>query len=266
MVKTVLLGASAVLLSAPALFGQDRNDRWLRECEDGSSRYERHCELREYTVNPRSGALRVDAGPNGSIRVTAGQGAGIRVIARVQAQARSVGEAREIALEVEVVRADGDIRSSGPRLSGRGRSWSVSYDITAPANTSLRLYSTNGGLTVEGIGGELDLRTTNGGIRLGSVSGPVDAEATNGGVSATLEGRTAANPIELQTTNGGIQLTVPEGFSAQLEASTTNGGIDVDFPITVRGRIGRTISSRLGDGGPLVRLRTTNGSISIRRP
>lgn len=266
MLRTIVFASTTLTLASTlALHAQDPEDRWLQECRERSSRYERHCEVREYTVATRDGALRVDASPNGSVRVTAGTGATVRVVARVQTQAPSESEAREIAAEVEVVRSDGDIRSDGPRLGSR-RSWSVSYDIYAPAGTDLRLSSTNGGLVVEGISGELDLRTTNGGIRLSSVRGPVNAETTNGPVAVILQGRTPSSRLDLETTNGGIELTVPEGYSAQLEASTTNGGIDVDFPVMVRGRIGRSISARLGDGGPVVRLRTTNGSISIRRP
>jgi hypothetical protein len=38
----------------------------------------------------------------------------------------------------------------------------------------------------------------------------------------------------------------------------------IDFPITVTGRIGREITTNLGQGGPLVRAVTTNGSVAIR--
>ncbi len=37
---------------------------------------------------------------------------------------------------------------------------------------------------------------------------------------------------------------------ASLETGTTNGGIDIDFPVTVRGRIGRRVTTELGRGDP----------------
>mgnify|MGYP000361465391 CR=1 FL=1 len=44
-----------------------------------------------------------------------------------------------------------------------------------------------------------------------------------------------------------------------------NGGIDLDFPVRVQGRIGRRLSTTLGDGGPRVRVITTNGGVQIVR-
>ena len=69
--------------------------------------------------------------------------------------------------------------------------------------------------------------------------------------------------MDVETTNGGVELVVPEGFNADLETGTVNGGIDIDFPITVQGRIGRRINTTLGAGGPLVRVMTTNGGVTI---
>ena len=46
-----------------------------------------------------------------------------------------------------------------------------------------------------------------------------------------------------------------------------NGGLRIDFPITVQGELTsrRGISTTLGSGGPLVRVRTTNGGVKINR-
>jgi hypothetical protein len=35
--------------------------------------------------------------------------------------------------------------------------------------------------------------------------------------------------------------------------------------VTVQGRIGRSVSTTLGNGGPLVRARTTNGGVRVSR-
>ena len=53
------------------------------------------------------------------------------------------------------------------------------------------------------------------------------------------------------------------GYNARLETGTVNGGMTVDFPVTVRGRIGRRVETQLGSGGPLVRAITTNGGVKI---
>ena len=89
---------------------------------------------------------------------------------------------------------------------------------------------------------------------------------TNGGVDATLAGNTWDGAgLDLRTTNGGVRLRVPDDYSARLETGTVNGGIDIDFPVTVQGRIGREFSTTLGNGGPLVRAATTNGHVKVSR-
>ena len=57
-------------------------------------------------------------------------------------------------------------------------------------------------------------------------------------------------------------------MNAELKAHTTNGHIQTDVPITVQGELRssrRDIDGKLGNGGPLIELRTTNGGITISR-
>jgi hypothetical protein len=41
--------------------------------------------------------------------------------------------------------------------------------------------------------------------------------------------------------------------------------VNIDFPVTVYGRIGRSFSSDIGGGGPTLRVQTSNGGIKISR-
>jgi len=52
--------------------------------------------------------------------------------------------------------------------------------ITVPTDTSLNLKSHNGGITVEGVHGEIDASSFNGQITLANISGTVVANAFNG--------------------------------------------------------------------------------------
>lgn len=256
--------AFAALLVVSPLAAQESTQEWARECDIGNRRSESHCEVREYTIEA-TGSLRVDAAPNGGIRVYAWDRNEVKVVAKVGAWDDTIEEARELAASVKVEAGKGDIRASGPRTRGR-RGWFVEYEIWTPGRTDLRLSSTNGGLEVEGISGRLNLETTNGGIHLDAVSGDVDAETTNGGINVMLDGRQWEGAgLRARTTNGSVRVHVPEGFNADLEASTTNGGMDFEFPVTVQGRLHHRIRTKLGDGGPLLSLSTTNGSVAVRR-
>ena len=261
--RNILLPLLALGLAAPLAAQRSSRDS-DRDCDDYNDWGERFCEVREYTLKG-SGSLRVDANPNGGITVIGWNKNEVKVVARVSTWARTEEEAKDIATQVKVEASDAEIRTTGPNLRNH-RGWSVSYEIWAPAKTDLRLSSTNGGLDVEGIQGRLNLETTNGGITLLAVSGDVNAETTNGGITVDLEGRRWEGAgLSAVTTNGGVRLTVPDGFNADLEAATTNGGMEFEFPVTIQGRLNKRITTKLGEGGPPIRVETTNGGVTVRR-
>jgi hypothetical protein len=252
----------AALLVAPGAVAQERT-----ECDDrwgGWRGPNAHvCEVRELTV-PAGGALSVDAGQNGSIRVTGENRRDVQVRAEVHAWGYDETEAQRIASAVNV-RSDGVLRADGPDQRGRS-GWSVSYEIIAPRDIDLTLETHNGGIAVAAVRGDLSLKAQNGGLRLDGVAGNVRGRTTNGGVEAELTGDTwEGTGLDLETTNGAVRLRIPQDYSARLETGTVNGGIDIDFPVTVQGRLGREFSTTLGGGGPLVRAETTNGQVRISR-
>ena len=53
-----------------------------------------------------------------------------------------------------------------------------------------------------------------------------------------------------------VKLTVPSNYSAELETGTLHGGFQIDFPITVSGRLSRHLTTMLGAGGPKIRAMT----------
>jgi hypothetical protein len=253
------------LLAASALDAQERI-----ECDDawgwsgwGRGPVGRVCEIRELTV-PASGTLSVDAGQNGSIRVTGERRRDAHVRARVQAWGVDEADAERVAAAV-TIRSDGVLRAEGPDRGGR-TGWSVTFEVLAPLETDLALETKNGSIAVSQVRGDLQLEAVNGSINLDSVAGNVRGRTTNGGVDANLAGATWEGAgLDLRTTNGGVRLRLPDDYSARLEATTVHGGVDIDFPVTVQGRMGRELSTTLGDGGPLLRVATTNGGVRVSR-
>ncbi len=260
--KVGLVGAALLVASVGnAQTGCDDRDNFNWGWRGGPRAHV--CEVRELTV-PGRGALTVDAGPNGSIDVTGDNRRDVQVRAIVQAWAHDEAEAKRIASAVNV-RSDGVIRAEGPSREGRS-GWSVSYEVLAPRQIDLTLETHNGSISVAEVRGDLNFLAHNGGIRIEGVAGNVRGRTTNGGVDARLTGDTwEGEGLDLRTTNGGVRLRLPEDYSARLETGTVNGGIDVDFPVTVQGRIGREFSTTLGDGGPLLRAATTNGQVRVSR-
>jgi hypothetical protein len=235
-----------------------RNTNW-----DSDS--EQHCEVRESTMG--AGALDVDAGQNGGIVVEAWDRNEIRVRAVVHGSARTKERARDIVGQVQVQAGGGRVYATGPSLERR-ESWSVSYRINVPRKNDLDLHANNGGITIDGVSGNMRFDTTNGGVRLQDVGGRVNGETRNGGLNVTLNGdRWDGEGLDVETSNGGVTLNLPDNYNAELETRTVNGGFHIDFPITVQGDLTgrRGLNTTLGSGGPLVRVRTTNGGVRISR-
>lgn len=258
--------ALVVILSAGAAHAQSRDaQRWLDDCRSGRWNRDRdhYCDVREQTIAARS-QLRVDGRSNGGIDVIGSDRTDILVISKIETQAESASAAKDIADRIRIEIGD-DIRAEGPSTRWRS-SWSVSYEIHVPRKMNLDLVATNGGLSVEHVDGRIELETTNGGISLTGVSGDVRGTTSNGGVDVVLDGdRWVGHGLDVSTTNGGIELAIPASYNARLETGTVNGGMEIGFPITVQGRINRRLATQLGDGGPLVRVTTTNGGVVLRR-
>ena len=208
----------------------------------------------------------VDPGQNGSIRVHASDQPDVLVKACIQTWAPSDSEARDLALRVRITKGAGHIEASGPQEGGSGSNWSVSYEIWMPSNSAVKLDAYNGSISVEGVQGRIRFHTLNGSVKLSDVSGDVEGETTNGSLAVSVTDRDhPPHGLRLETTNGSVNLELPQQLSAQVQASTVNGTIRTDFPITVKGEIGKQVSFTLGAGGPEIEAKTVNGSIHIAR-
>ena len=226
----------------------------------------RHSEVRDFSV-PASGAtITVDASPNGGIKVQGEARGDVQGQACVSASAETEDQARALAQRVEVMATADRISATGPQTQGRRENWQVSYRLTVPNRTSLSLRSSNGGIALSDVDGDIEFRTVNGGVSLTRIAGNVRGRTNNGGVDVDLEGSTwNGTGLDVETQNGGVRMSIPSNYSARLETGTVNGRLNIDFPVTVQGRIGRSIEAQLGSGGPLVRVRTSNGGVNIRK-
>jgi hypothetical protein len=233
-------------------------DRWTSDRDRFA-----HCETREETF-AGSGLLDVDGSRNGGIRVRGWNRNEVRVISRITAYSTTEARARSLADDIRI-ETGVRIRATGP-VSSRNEHWSVSYEIDVPRDGRLALTTNNGGISIEDFRGVARFTARNGGVTLTDVNGDIRGATTNGGLNIRLSGDRWEGPgLDVDTRNGGVRLTVPDGYSAELETGTVNGRVRVDFPITIRGAIGREIRTTLGSGGALVRAMTKNGGINIER-
>lgn len=225
---------------------------------------------------------------NGHVYVETWNRDEVLVSATKRVRARDGGDVLDVLREIEVRLSETaggvTIESALPRGGWRrGISASVEYELKVPASVSLDLKSTNGKIEVEGVNGEARLRTTNGGIRaarLGGrldaettngkiealeVAGPLMAETTNGAIEAELTAGTLTEDVELTTTNGSVSLTLAASVAARIDARADNGSVKSDLALgTIHHEKRNALAGVLNGGGPTIRVRTSNGSISLR--
>ncbi len=255
----------------------DGRETWTRNGET----WHRACEVRTLSFEPQGNAVRVDASLNGGISVRAGADEGITVHARIVAASREEGAAQDLLQEISVERIDGVFVSNGPELEGDEAWWSVSFRVEAPKYSDLDLKSFNGGITIDGIEGELKASTMNGGIEVrdcagsiiastvnGGVSaidvvGAVAAESTNGGVSVALS-EAPTEPVLARSTNGSVSLKLPAGTQGAFSVSTRIGNLSVDAPGNRHSETGGEVSFEIGEGGPSIEAATEHGQVSVQ--
>ena len=269
LTHTALICA-ALCLAASAGFAQADNSRYSLSCRnqdnynDDDSRA-RHCEVKEQTLSATGGALNVDGRQNGGISVKGWERNDILVRYRIQTQAATQTEADNLASQVRVTTAGGQVRAEGPEQMNKAH-WDVSYEIFVPRQSNLSLRTHNGGIGISGVRGQIDFEATNGGVSLKQLGGNVKGETVNGGLSVELTGGTwDGEGLNVKTTNGGLSVSVPDNYSAHLDTGTVNGGFSVSPSIAEVARGTRQLSLNLGSGGTNLRIYTTNGGVSIRR-
>ncbi|MCC7242996.1 MAG: DUF4097 family beta strand repeat protein [Acidobacteria bacterium] len=151
--------------------------------------------------------------------------------------------------------------------------------------------SGDGSITANRVSGEIEIRTADGAIRLEQAAGRLQLDTDDGSITvegepAVLRAKTADGAIrvrlrdettmadawDLSTRDGSVTLTLPALFNAQIDAETRDGSVRSSHPgLTIEPGDGerrsapREVRARMGDGGPVLKVRTGDGSIRFER-
>lgn len=191
---------------------------------------------------------------------------------------------KEVKIEVEATANSISVNTIFPK--GKNIRVSVNYEVKVPQGVNLgKVRSTNGSVYITGPVGHTNASTTNGRIELDGAKGTISLSSTNGRIEAVnirgeldvdttngtivLEMLSFEDTIKARTTNGSITLRIGslEKVNADFSARTVNGSISLDLPITLKSmkKSRRSLEGQIGQGGPEILLRTTNGSIKITK-
>ncbi|HLP07544.1 MAG TPA: DUF4097 family beta strand repeat-containing protein [Opitutaceae bacterium] len=208
---------------------------------------------------------------NGPIRVETWDKPEVRLVAVKSAR----NEADLKALDVQIDATETRFAAKSVYLEKDG-SWikkftntgEVRYTLTVPHTATLRRIETmNGPVEIANVHSRVTAKSMNGRVDARGLRDEVQLTSVNGEVSAEFDAVAPRQDIVLETVNGGISLRLPATAGAELTASTVNGSISTDFGPPPRSEqwIGQKLETTIGDGAARVRLKTTNGSIEIRK-
>lgn len=171
----------------------------------------------------------------------------------------------EIDGSVDLATSGGRIRlqqSSGP-VTAATSGGSIQFESVAGA---VEARTSGGRIRIGEAGATVSAATSGGSIEVGRAAGAVQAQTSGGSVEVSLAGQTDADS-ELRTSGGSVTVYLPDGFQADLSAKSFGGGVTSDFPELVvdNSAGGGELEQSLNGGGPDLLLRTSGGSIRIRR-
>jgi hypothetical protein len=157
-------------------------------------------------------------------------------------------------------------KSVWPRILSLRSDVQVEFTVAVPSGVLVNAQTTNGGVTVEGVGAPVKAGTVNGSIRVATSAGPVTASTVNGSIVARVDSFAAVGPMTLTTVNGSVTAELPGALDATVDMQTVNGRVDSDFPLTVTGAVSsKRLRGTVGGGGREIKLETVNGRVAVRR-
>lgn len=205
---------------------------------------------------------------NGAIEVSTHEAPTIAVVAHRTARAVSEVGAREFLERTRLeASATADlVRLVTPRAQGfsKGQQLDVRYEVRVPASAAVALTTVNGTIALDGVQGPVALETVNGGIEAQAIGGLTKAETVNGSVTLGLR-QLPVTGARIETVNGSVTVSLPPTSTADVSVRTVNGGITVDGFAQVQDgeRRRRHYEGKLNGGGPVLRIETVNGGVSV---
>jgi DUF4097 and DUF4098 domain-containing protein YvlB len=129
----------------------------------------------------------------------------------------------------------------------------------------LSLSSGDGSISASDLDGTLRVHTGDGRVSIGGRFDAVDLSSGDGSVSVEARhGSRIGDGWSVKTGDGSVDLRIPSDLDATLDANTGDGGIRLDLPVRVAGDLSHhAIRGQLNRGGPVLRVRTGDGSIRI---
>ena len=168
--------------------------------------------------------------------------------------------------------SNGSIRVDNLKGDLEGRTSNSSVELREVTGNS-RVHTSNGHIDAETSHGSFEAETSNSKIEATLVdpmpNWPIRLSTSNGHIELRLQGRSFPD-VRANTSNSSLVVHLPPDVNARVRASTSHhSSITSDFDELMRGgeddhgRRRSEVDGRIGNGGPLFDLSTSNGPIKI---
>ena len=158
----------------------------------------------------------------------------------------------------------GDLKFA--RIDGELDAATSGGDVSLVEGTARAKLTTSGGdIRVERAGGPTEVSTSGGNINLDSVADLIGATTSGGNIHAAITGPIKHDTV-LSTSGGQVKVKVVKDAGFELDASTSGGDVDASgLTLTIEnGGIGKShLKGSVNGGGPVLKLRSSGGDISI---
>jgi len=176
----------------------------------------------------------------------------------------------------------------------------ATYEVDVPRKFDLHLKTSAGDIRVASVQGGINARTDGGGLNFEGVEGDVEGQTQGGGIQATecngalrvntkgggitldgfagpsVQATSAGGPItadfaaspksdsSLHTGGGSVTVRIPATAMLTLDAHAGGGKVKTDLEVQAEGATGDgTLRGKINGGGPLLKLDTGGGYISV---
>jgi putative adhesin len=210
-------------------------------------------------------------------------------------------EGKEVVVDVETEKNHESSNSGGMRrIGGGGAEVTAQEDgntvtvsaglshvklitVKVPQNTAQVKLSTvnDGNITATNVSGDLEVDNVNGWIHLDQISGSAVANTVNGDVIVVFKTIDPKAAMAFSTLNGKVDVTFPGDLKAKVKLKAEQGDIFSDFDVEVdkghsnieknaedhmyRINIDGWVYGSINGGGPEMMMKTTNGSVYLRK-
>ena len=220
---------------------------------------------------------------SGDVRIKTGSNGSVQIHGKIYVGDRWFGSKRED--DVHAIEQNPPIRQDGNSIHIAYvdyRNISIDYEITVPAETTVRTKSGSGDQTLEGTHGNADVQTGSGDVRLSNLQGEMRVQTGSGNVRArdvtgSVRGGTGSGDVEIEE-NGAGDVDMHTG-SGNITARGVQGSFHGETgsgEITAEGKQSGTWEARTGSGNVHMRLpanaafdadiSTSSGSIEVNSP